>query len=122
MKNPGSFFRSKWYFVTGIVILFLLMLSITLFYAPRTWGTLIDEQFSETKKSHVFTVQLGLDEEWHIKTWTNTQGTKYNITLIGYPIRYDQQIVRSTSLQGSSEVNIAVASGLKTISKEFKTI
>ncbi len=98
MKSPDSFFRSKWYFATGIVILFLLMLSITLFYAPRTWGTLIDEQFSETKKSHVFTVQLGLDEEWHIKTWTNTQGTKYNITLIGHPIRYDQQIVRSTSL------------------------
>ena len=84
--------------MVGTAFIVALILGITYFYTPLTWGTVFDGEFSDVKKTASFTVDLAFDEEWNIETWTNTQGTKYNVTLVGYPIRYDGQIVRSTTL------------------------
>jgi len=93
MQIHDSFRRSKTHLVVGTAFIVALILGITYFYTPLTWGTVFDGEFSGVKKTASFTVDLALDEEWNVETWTNTQGTKCNITLVGYPIKYDGQIV-----------------------------
>jgi len=92
MQTHDSLRRSKTRLVVGTAFIVALILGVTYFYTPLTWGTVFDGEFSGVKKTASFTVDLALDEEWNVETWTKTQGTKCNITLatiiIGFGIRY----------------------------------
>lgn len=97
MQIGDSSKRFKTRLVAGTALIVALILGITYFYIPLTWGTVFNGQLSGDKTAS-FRVDLALDEDWNVETWTNTQGTKCNVTLVGYPIRSDGQIVNSTTL------------------------
>ena len=97
MQIGDSSRRFKTRLVAGTALIVAIILGITYFYIPLTWGTAFNGQLSGDKTAS-FRVDLALDEEWNVETWTNTQGTKCNVTLVGYPIRSDGQVVNSTTL------------------------
>ncbi len=57
----------------------------TVTFLPQTFGTLVDREFTSAAR-HTFQVQLGLDEDWHVRTWTNHPDTEYEISLVGRPV------------------------------------
>jgi len=63
------------------------MVILTIHYYPKTYGNIVNhkETYSGNKPLS-FKAELGLDKDWHIETWTDQEGTNYNVSLIGYPI------------------------------------
>ncbi len=90
-------------------------------YLPQTFGTLVDREFV-TETRHTFQVQLGLDEDWHVRTMTTDPDTEYEVSLVGRPyVGYRQQrvgpiafvynwtaILRDPGTFGQYEFNIKV--------------
>ncbi len=70
----------------ALALLLILGLGAYIFatYLPLTFGTLVDREFA-TETRHTFQVQLGLDEDWHVRTWTTDPDTEYEVSLVGRP-------------------------------------
>ena len=86
VPNVLSRYRSTLPYVS-IVAVFLIMVILTIHYYPQTYGNIVNHKETYPgNKPLSFKAELGLDEDWHIETWTDQEGTNYNVSLIGYPI------------------------------------
>ena len=86
MYNILSRYRSALPYAVIVVVL-LIMGILTAYYYPKTWGRIVDHKETYPgDRPFSFKVELGLDEDWHIKSWTDQEGTNFNVSLIGYPL------------------------------------
>jgi hypothetical protein len=70
-----------------VIAILLVMTVLTSCYLPKTHGEILScKEFYPGNKPFTFRVELGPDEYWHVKSWTDTEGTNYNVTLTGHPI------------------------------------
>lgn len=73
--------------IACMIAVLLVMAILTSYYFPRTYGEIVGcKEVYPGNKPFTFIVELGLDEYWHVKSWTDTEGTNFNVTLMGYPI------------------------------------
>jgi len=73
--------------IACMIAVLLVMAILTSYYFPRTYGEIVGcKEVYPGNKPFTFIVELGLDEYWHVKSWTDTEGTNFNVTLTGYPI------------------------------------
>lgn len=88
VRLPGELNRDKLALLGACVIVMLLVLAVlTSYYLPKTYGEILScKEFYPGNKPFTFWVELGLDEYWHVKSWTDTEGTNYNVTLTGHPV------------------------------------
>lgn len=87
-KEPSGLNRRKAAFlIVCMIAVFLVMAVLTSYYFPRTYGEIVGcKEIYEGNTPFTFIVELGLDEYWRVKSWTDTQGTNYNVTMTGHPI------------------------------------
>ena len=70
-----------------VIVLILVMVVLTCFFLPKTYGEIVScKEIYPASGPFTFIVELGQDEHWHVKSWTDTEGTNYNVTLTGYPV------------------------------------
>lgn len=87
MRNDRSTRRNSWLgLILSITLLALYMIAVTAYYFPKTYTLVIDETFQE-EGSFTFIVECRYAQIWHVYARTDQRGTRYNITLIGYPIK-----------------------------------
>ena len=73
--------------ITCMIAVLLVMVALTIYYFPRTYGEIVGcKEIYPGNKPFTFVVELGQDEYWHVKSWTDTEGTNYNVTITGHPI------------------------------------
>jgi len=71
----------------SLILIILVMAVLTWYFLPKTYGEIVDDkEVYLANGPFTIMVELGLDEYWHVKSWTDTPGTGFNVTLIGYPI------------------------------------
>jgi hypothetical protein len=83
-----------------VIAVLLVMTVLTSCYLPKTYGEILGcKEFYLGNKPFTFRVELGPDEYWHVKSWTDTEGTNYNVTLTGHPIveEYPEMVLASDS-------------------------
>ena len=86
VRLPGELNRNS---LLGalIIMVLLVMVILTSYYLPKTYGEIVSrKEFYPGNKPFTFRVELGPDEYWHVKSWTDHEGTNYNVTLTGHPI------------------------------------
>ena len=88
VRLPGELNRDKLALLGACVIVVLLVMAIlTSYYLPKTYGEIVScKELYPGNKPFTFRVELGLDEYWHVKSWTDIEGTNYCITLTGHPV------------------------------------
>jgi hypothetical protein len=70
-----------------VIVVLLVMTILTSCYLPKTYGEILNcKEFYLGNEPFTFSVELGPDEYWHVKSWTDTEGTNYSVTLTGHPI------------------------------------
>lgn len=70
-----------------VIAILLVMTVLTSYYLPKTYGEILScKESYPGNKPFTFSVELGPDEYWHVKSWTDTEGTNYNVILTGHPI------------------------------------
>jgi len=83
-----------------LIAVLLAMLILTSYYLPKTYGEIVScKEFYPVNKPFTFMVELGSEEYWHVKSWTDTEGTKYDITLTGHP--FDKENPETSLLNNS---------------------
>lgn len=83
-----------------LIAVLLAMLILTSYYLPKTYGEIVSyNEFYPVNKPFTFMVELGSEEYWHVKSWTDTEGTKYDITLTGHP--FDKENPETSLLNNS---------------------
>lgn len=86
MPSVLSRYRSGLPYVIIVAVL-LIMVILTAYYYPKAYGRIVDHKETYPgNRPFSFKAELGLDEDWHIKTWAGQQGTNFNVSLIGYPL------------------------------------
>lgn len=88
VRLPEELKRDRLALLGACVIAILLVMTVlTSYYLPKTYGEILScKEFYPSNKPFTFRVELGPDEYWHVKSWTDTEGTNYNVTLAGHPI------------------------------------
>jgi len=88
VRLPGELNRGKLALLGACVIAVLLVMTVlTSYYLPKTYGEIVSgKEFYPGNKPFTFRVELGLDEYWHVRSWTDTEGTNYDVTLTGHPV------------------------------------
>ena len=88
IRLPEEMKRDRLALLGACVIAILLVMTVlTSYYLPKTYGEILScKEFYPGNKPFTFSVELGPDEYWHVKSWTDTEGTNYNVTLTGHPI------------------------------------
>ena len=88
VRLPEEMKRDRLALLGACVIAILLVMTVlTSYYLPKTYGEILScNEFYPSNKPFTFRVELGSDEYWHVKSWTDTEGTNYNVTLAGQPI------------------------------------
>ncbi len=70
-----------------VIVTLLVMVLMTTYYLPKTYGEILScKEFYPGNEPFTFRVEVGSDEYWHVKSWTDKEGTNYNVTLTGHPI------------------------------------
>ena len=83
-----------------LIAVLLVMLILTSYYLPKTYGEIVScKEVYPVNKPFTFIVELGSDEYWLVKSWTGTEGTKYDVTLTGHP--FDKENPETTLLNNS---------------------
>jgi len=71
----------------SLILMILVMAVLTCYFLPKTYGEIVgDKEVYPSNGPFTIIVELGLDEYWHVKSWTDTEGTNYDVTLTGHPI------------------------------------
>jgi len=110
LKEPRELNRHKSALLIVCMIAVLLVMAIlTSYYFPRTYGEIVScKEIYPGNKPFTFIVELGLDEYWRVKSWTDTEGTNYNVTMAGHPIieRSETEILENKSFACSWTLNL----------------
>ncbi len=70
-----------------VIVTLLVMSLLTTYYLPKTYGEIVScNEVYPGNKPFTFRVELGSDEYWHVKSWTDKEGTNYDVALTGHPI------------------------------------
>ena len=71
----------------SLTLIILVMAVLTWYFLPKTYGEIVDDkEVYPANGPFTIIVKLGRDEYWHVKSWTDTQRTSFNVTLTGHPI------------------------------------
>jgi len=71
----------------SLILIILVMAVLTCYFLPKTYGEIVDDkEVYPANGPFTIIVELGQDEYWHVKSWTDNQGTSFNVTLTGHPI------------------------------------
>jgi hypothetical protein len=101
VRLPEELKRDRLALLGACVIAILLAMTVlTSCYLPKTHGEILScKEFYPGNKPFTFRVELGPDEYWHVKSWTDTEGTNYNVTLTGHPIveEYPEEVLARDS-------------------------
>jgi hypothetical protein len=83
-----------------LLAVLLAMTVLTSYYLPKTYGEIVSaKEFYPANKPFTFMVELGSEEYWRVKSWTDTKGTEYDVTLTGHP--FDKENPETTLLNNS---------------------
>lgn len=88
VRLPEELNRDKLALSGACVIAVLLVMAVlTTYYLPKAHGEILScKEFYPGNKPFTFKVELGPDEYWHVKSWTDHERTNYDVTLTGHPI------------------------------------
>jgi len=110
LKEPRELKRHKSaLLIVCMIAVLLVMVALTSYYFPRTYGEIVGcKEIYPGNKPFTFIVELGIDEYWHVKSWTDTEGTNYNVTMAGHPLieGSETEILENNSFTCSWTLNL----------------
>ncbi len=106
-------------FAVGLIFV---MVILTLLFLPESQGTILNcQEAYPSNGPFTFVVTLGGDEYWHVKSWTDTPETNYNVTLRGHTVEEESEGLNSENSSFTCRWGLSLNSSGAYNSHEFKT-
>ncbi len=98
------------------------MIILTLLFLPKSYGEILSCQESYPSNGpFTFIIEVGEDEYWHVKSWTETPQTNYNVTLTGQAIEDGTETGDSRNSSFACKWSLSLNSSGRYNSYEFDT-